>query len=141
MKLINGFINLITWLFLKLVLVFRLYAVFLPNLLRPIVNFAAGVCVCVYVCVCVCMRVCVYVCVCVFVCVCVCFCVGVWVCLYSSVCWLLSIARRVWELRVFVESISRDFCQVPSSLFLNLSYFTSKDETSSRQLLERKRMI
>ena len=70
MKLINGFINLITWLFLKLVLVFRLYAVFLPNLLRPIVNFTAGVCVCVYVyvcaCVCVCMCVCVFLCGCVY---------------------------------------------------------------------------
>ena len=34
---------------------------------------------------------------------------------------------------------SGGFCEVPSSLFLNLFYFTSKDENSSHRLLERKR--
>ena len=38
---------------------------------------------------------------------------------------------RSLDQRSFVVSISRGFCQVPSSLFLNLSYFTSKDENSS----------
>ena len=110
MKLINGFINLITWLFLKLVLVFRLYAVFLPNLLRPIVNFAAGVCVCVYVCVCVCMRVCVCMC----VCVCVCVCVSVWVCgcvytLPSAGFFRLQDVFESWEylLRVFLGTSAK----------------------------------
>ena len=32
---------------------------------------------------------------------------------------------------IFVVSISRGFCPVPSSLFLNLSYFTSKDVTTA----------
>ena len=36
--------------------------------------------------------------------------------------------------RSFVASISRSFFQVPSSLFLNLPYSTSKDENSSRTL-------
>ena len=67
--------------------------------------------------------------------VCVC------VCLYSSAFWLLPNARRLWhtsltflrcsDQRSFVVSISRGFCQVPSSQFLNLLYFTSKDENCS----------
>ena len=69
------------------------------------------------------------------------------VCLYSSTCWFLPAARRLWhawegrinDLLLWVW-FGR-FCQVPSSQFLNLSYFTSKDENSSPLLLERKRMI
>ena len=82
------------------------------------------------------------------VCVCVCVCVFVHVCVYvfilfrllaSSVCKTSVTYLTCSDQRSFVESISRGFCQVPSSLFLNLSYFTSKDENSSPQLLERKR--
>ena len=36
------------------------------------------------------------------------------------------------------EYLSGCFCQVPSSLFPNLSYFTSKDVTPARRKLERK---
>ena len=82
--------------------------------------------------------------VCVCVCVCVCVWVGGWVsgwvcvCLYSTTCWFLQAAQHLWHTREvldhrsFVVSISRGFWQVSSSLFLNLSYFTSKDENSSR---------
>ena len=59
----------------------------------------------------------------------------------SSGCTTSVTYVRSSDQRTFVESISRGFCQVPSSLFLNLSCFTSKDENSSWQLLERKRMI
>ena len=70
---------------------------------------------------------------------CVCVCVCVCVCLYSSTCWFFWAARRLTYVRssdqqFFIVSIPRGFCQVPASLFLNLSYFTSKDETSSRLL-------
>ena len=41
---------------------------------------------------------------------------------------------NIRDQRSFVLSISRGFCQVPSSLFLNLSYSTFKDENSSRPL-------
>ena len=77
-------------------------------------------------------------------CVCVCVCV----CSYSSTCWFLPASSgcttsltylRSSDQRSFVVSILVSFCQVPSSLFLNLSYFTSKDENSSHRLLERKR--
>ena len=74
------------------------------------------------------------VCVCVRVCVCVC------VCLYSSTCWLLLAARRLWHTwedgsTIFCcEYFAGYFCQVPSSQYLNLSYFTSEDENSSPQL-------
>ena len=79
-----------------------------------------------------------------YVCVCVCVCV----CSYSSTCWFLPASSgctmsltyvRSSDQRSFVVSILVSFCQVPSSLFLNLSYFTSKDENSSHRLLERKR--
>ena len=79
------------------------------------------------------------VCVCVFVCVCVC--VYVWVgvfilffLLVSSDCKTSLTYLRCSDQRSFVVSISRGFCQVPSSLFLNLSCFISKDENSSPQL-------
>ena len=64
-----------------------------------------------------------------------------WVCMFmlfhlliSSGCTTSVIYVRSSDQRSFVVSISRGFCQVPSSLFLNLSYFTSKDENSSRPL-------
>ena len=76
--------------------------------------FSRVVCVCVYMCVCVCAFVC-----------------G---CLYSFTCWLLPTARRLWHMRCldqrsFVVSIAKGFCQVPSSPFPKLSYFSSKDVT------------
>ena len=37
------------------------------------------------------------------------------------------------------EYHSRGFCQVPSYPFLNMSYFTSKDEIPARRKLEAKR--
>ena len=47
--------------------------------------------------------------------------------------------REKFGSTIFCCECSVSFCQVPSSLFLNLSYFTSKDENSSHRLLERKR--
>ena len=79
--------------------------------------------------------------VCVCVCVCLCLCVFIpFHLLASSDCKASLICLRCSDQLSFVESISRGFCQVPSSQILNLSYFTSKDENSSWQLLERKRM-
>ena len=77
-----------------------------------------NVCVRASVCVCVCMCVCVYVCVCVYT-------------LPPVGFFRLHDVCDIRDQRSFVLSISRGFCQVPSSLFLNLSYFTSKDENSS----------
>ena len=63
---------------------------------------------------------------------------GVCVCLCSSTCWFLPTARHLWymwEVRIndlLLWAFSGCFCQVPSSLSPNLSYFTSKDENSSR---------
>ena len=82
------------------------------------------------------MDVCVCVCVCVCMCVFVLFHVSV-----SSGCTTSITYVRCSDQQSFVVSIIRGFCQVPSSLFINLSYLTSKDENSSWQLLERKRMI
>ena len=67
----------------------------------------------------------------------VCWCC-VCVCLYSSTCWLLPTARRLWhtwDVRInnLVASIARGVCQIPSSPFLNLWYFTSKDVTPARR--------
>ena len=77
----------------------------------------------------------VLVCVCVFVCVCA--------CVYTfppagffRLQDFFDVLEMFWS---FAVSISRGICQVTSSLFLNLSYFNSKDENSSPQLLERKR--
>ena len=63
---------------------------------------------------------------------------GVCECLCSSTCWFLSAARHLWytwevpinDLLLWV--FSGCFCQVLSSLFLNLSYITPKNENSSR---------
>ena len=65
------------------------------------------------------------------------FLVHVCVCLCSSACWFLPAARHLWytwEVRIndlLLWAFSGCFCQVPSSLSPNLSYFTSKDENSS----------
>ena len=78
-----------------------------------------------------------YVCVCVFVCVCMYVWVGVFILFFllvSSDCKTSLRYLRCSDQRSFVVSISRGFCQVPSSLFLNLSCFISKDENSSPQL-------
>ena len=69
------------------------------------------------------------------VCVCVCMCVCVFILFHlvaSSVCKTSLTYLRCTDQRYFVASIIR-----ASSNFL--SYFTSKDEYSSPQLLERKR--
>ena len=77
--------------------------------------------------------------VCVCVCVCVCLCVFMlFHLLVSSDSTTFVTYVRSSDQQSFVVSISRGFCQVPSSLFLNLSYFTSKEENSSWQPLERK---
>ena len=76
---------------------------------------------------------CVCVCVCVYVCVCVCVFI-IFHLLVSTGCTTYVTYVRSSDQRSFVLSISRGFCQVPSSLFLNLSYFSSKDENSSRPL-------
>ena len=68
---------------------------------------------------------------------CVCVCVSGFILfhlLVSSGCTTSVTYVRSSDQQSFVVSISRDFCQVPSSLFLNLSYFSSKDENSSRPL-------
>ena len=72
---------------------------------------------------------------CVCVCVCVCACVFIlFHLLVSSGCTTSVICVRSSDRRSFVVSTSGCFCQVPSSLSLNLSYFASKDENSSRSL-------
>ena len=68
-------------------------------------------------------------CVCVFVCVFILFHL-----LISFGCTTSVTYVRSSDQRSLLVSISRAFYQVPSSLFLNLSYFTSKDENSSRPL-------
>ena len=77
------------------------------------------------------------------VCVCVCVCVCVFMLfhlLLSSVCTTSLAYVRSSNQRSFVVSISvTALCQVPSSPYLKMSYFTSKDENSSPTLLERKR--
>ena len=81
--------------------------------------FTAGVCVCVYVCV--------YVCVCMYVCVCV------FILFYRGGFFRL---QDVWDIlegygstMLCCKYYSRCFCEVSSSPFLNMSYFTSEDET------------
>ena len=81
------------------------------------------------------------------VCVCVCVCVYVrarvfipFHLLVSSGCTTSVTYVRSSDQRSFVVSISvTALCQVPSSLYLKMSYFTSKDKSSSPTLLERKR--
>ena len=67
--------------------------------------------------------------------VCVCVCVFIlFQLLVSSSCTTSVTYVRCSNQRSFVVSITRGFYQVPSSPFPNLSYFTSKDENSSRSL-------
>ena len=75
------------------------------------------------------------------VCVCVCVCVvSVCVCVFMifhrkgffCLQWCLG---HTWEYRSMIlccEYYSRCFCQVPSSPFPKMSYFTSKDETPKK---------
>ena len=75
---------------------------------------------CVYVCVCTCVCVC--------VCVCVCACVFILFRLLASCDCKTSLKYlRCSGQQSFVESISRGFFQVASSLFMNLSYFKGID--------------
>ena len=68
-----------------------------------------------------------------FACLCVCVFI-VFHLLVSSGCTTSVTYVRSSDQRSFVVSISGCYCQVPSSLSLNLSYFTSKDENSSQPL-------
>ena len=70
------------------------------------------------------------------VCVCVCVCV----CLYSFTVMASSVCNDVWDILEEYESTilrceyhSSCSCQVPSSPFLKISIFTSKDETPAPQ--------
>ena len=75
----------------------------------------------------------------VYVCVCVCVCVFLLLrLLASSICKTSLTYLRCTNQRSFVVSIARGFCQVPSSPFPNLSHFSSKDVTPSRQKTEEK---
>ena len=89
-------------------------------------------CVCVCVCVCVCTRMCEHMrqCVreCVHATVCVHGCVCVCMCLYSSTAKASFVCKMLC-----CEYHSRCFWQVPSSPFLKMSYFTSKDETPAHR--------
>ena len=74
------------------------------------------------------------------VCVCVC------VCLYTLTIKASSVCNDVWGIlegtdrqSFFCEYYSRGFCQVASSPFPKMSYFTPKEETpASRQTEEKK---
>ena len=63
---------------------------------------------------------------------CVCVCVFIlFHLLVSSDCKTSVTYLRCSDQRSFVVSIARGFCQVPSSPYLKMSYFTFKDENSS----------
>ena len=82
-------------------------------------------------------------------------CVRVRVCVCVRVCMVILFHRgdffrlqNIWDIlegygwtMLCCEYHSRCFCQVPSSPFLNMSYFTSDNEFSARRKLERKHMI
>ena len=72
-----------------------------------------------------------HVCVCVCVCMCVCVCVCVFMLFYSKGFFYLQDVCDIHEgygsTFLCCKYHSRCFCQVPSSPFLKLSYFTSKD--------------
>ena len=73
-------------------------------------------------------------------CMCVCMCVFTLFHLLVSSGGTASVTHVRWlDQQSFVVSIIRVLCQVPSSPFPNLSYFTSKDENSSPQLTGEKR--
>ena len=81
-----------------------------------------------------------WLCLCVCVCVCVCMCKFILFHLLASSDNKTSVTYlRYSDQRSFVVSIARGFCQVLSSPYLKMSYFTSKDKNSSQQKLERKR--
>ena len=78
---------------------------------------------------------------CLCVCVCVCLCVYVFILFHllaSSDCKTSVIYLRCLDQQSFVVSVARGFCPVPSSLYLKMSYFTSKDKISSQHKLEKK---
>ena len=81
-------------------------------------------------------------------CVCVCVCVCVWACAWTCVCGRARVCVCVifgdilegYGLTMLCcEYHSRFFCQVPSSPFLKMSHFSSKDKTPAHWQLERKR--
>ena len=79
-------------------------------------------------------------CVCVRACVCVGVCVFILFHLVSSGCTMSLTYIRISDQRYFVVSISvTALRQVPSSPYLKMFYFTSKDEKSSPTLMERTR--
>ena len=63
------------------------------------------------------------------------------VCLYSFTIKASSVCKMSGA---YLRGTGQRSCvvfQVPSSLFLKMSYFTSKDETTARRQLERKRYV
>ena len=71
--------------------------------------------------------------------VCVCVCLYSSTVKASSVCKMSDTCLRV-RINDVVLYYTQCRCQVPSSQYLKISYFTSKDENSSERELERKRM-
>ena len=88
---------------------------------------------------CVCVCVCVCVCLCVSVCVCVCvYTLPPWSFIPSARC--LRHTEGYASLMLCCEYHSRCFCQVHSSPYLKMSYFTSsKDKTPPRRETGEKR--
>ena len=69
----------------------------------------------------------------------VCVCVCVFIFFHGGL--TASCPRHTWEVQVndlVLWIFSWSFCQVPSFSYLKMSYFTSKDETTSQHKLERK---
>ena len=71
------------------------------------------------------------------VCVCVCVCVCVFILFHRGDVW--DILKGYGSTMLSSEYHPRCFCQVPSSSFVNVSYFTSEDNTPACRKLERKR--
>ena len=84
-------------------------------------------------------------CVCVCVCVCVCACVRACVLILFHHKSFFRLQRCLGHTSGYGSTIlcfeyhAGCFCQVPSFLYLKMSYFTSKDENSSKHKLGRKR--
>ena len=106
-----------------------------------------------YVCVCLYVRACLSLSfslslslsLCVCVCVCVCVCARALILFHrGGFFWLqdvLDILQGYGSTMLCCEYHPRCFCQVPSSPFLNMSYFNSKDKSPARRKLERKKVM
>ena len=94
--------------------------------------------------VCACVRACVRACVCVYVCVCMC----VFIIFHCESIFQLQdvwdILERYGSTILCCEYLSGCYCQVPSSLYLKMLYFSSKDDQLERKrydrILARKKM-